>query len=124
MSQKYTILLVGSGGREHVIAHQLAKSSQCKKLYIAPGNPGTFQCGENIPIAVDDIDGLITFCKNHNVDITFVGPEQPLALGIVDSFQSAGLRIVGPNQQASQLESSKAWAKAKYKEYGIPTAAY
>ena len=92
--------------------------------YIAPGNPGTFQCGENVDISVDDIDGLVKFVTDHAIDLTFVGPEQPLALGIVDAFEQQGLAIVGPNKEASQLESSKAWAKAKYKSYNMPTAEY
>ena len=124
MSNQIKILLIGSGGREHVIAHQLAKSPRCQQLYIAPGNPGTFQCGENVDINVDDIDGLVAFAKDNAIDLTFVGPEQPLALGIVDAFEQKGLIIVGPNKEASQLESSKAWAKAKYKSYQMPTAEY
>jgi phosphoribosylamine---glycine ligase len=119
-----TVLLIGSGGREHVIAHQIAKSQRCEKLYIAPGNPGTFQCGENVDVSGDNIPELLTFVKNNDVDITFVGPEQPLALGIVDVFQTEGLAIVGPNKIAAQLESSKAWAKKKYADYGMPTADY
>ena len=118
------ILLVGSGGREHAIAHSLKKSSSLTELFIAPGNPGTFQCGTNVPISADNIDALLDFAKQNSIDLTFVGPEQPLALGIVDAFQAAGLTIVGPNKDAAQLESSKAWAKAKYDAYGMPTAAY
>ena len=118
------ILLIGSGGREHAIAHRLALSSKCETLFIAPGNPGTFQCGINVNVPADDISGLLQFAKESDIDLTFVGPEQPLALGIVDAFQKEGLAIVGPNKEAAQLESSKAWAKAKYEAYGIPTAAY
>ncbi|MEK9727205.1 MAG: phosphoribosylamine--glycine ligase [Candidatus Margulisiibacteriota bacterium] len=118
------ILLIGSGGREHAIAHCLSKSDRLKKLYVAPGNPGTFQCAENVPISVNDTEALITFAKAHQIDFTFVGPEQPLADGIVDAFQAQNLRIIGPNQDAAQLESSKAWAKSKYKQYGIPTSDY
>ena len=92
--------------------------------FIAPGNPGTFQCGENVNIAADDIDGLLAFALETSIDLTFVGPEQPLALGIVDAFESKGLTIVGPNKVAAQLESSKAWAKQKYQSYGIPTAVH
>lgn len=118
------ILLVGSGGREHAVAHRLALSPKCTELFIAPGNPGTFQCGTNVGIPADDIPSLLKFANESKIDLTFVGPEQPLALGIVDAFESEGLTIVGPNKEAAQLESSKAWAKAKYDAYGIPTAAY
>lgn len=118
------VLLIGSGGREHAIAHQLIRSPRCDALYIAPGNPGTMQCGTNVPIAADDIDGLLAFAQQNSVDITIVGPEQPLALGIVDAFAANGRAIIGPNKQAAQLESSKAWAKARYTAYGIPTAPY
>ncbi len=118
------ILLIGSGGREHAIAYKLATSTKCKKLFIAPGNPGTFQCGENVPIAADNISELLAFAKDNQIDLTFVGPEVPLAMGIVDAFEAYNLCIIGPNKVASQLESSKAWAKAKYKQYGIPTAQY
>jgi phosphoribosylamine--glycine ligase len=118
------ILLIGSGGREHAIAHSLSKSSQISTLFCAPGNPGTFQCATNVNIKADDLDALLRFAKDEQVDLTFVGPEQPLALGIVDVFKQHGLAIVGPDKIASQLESSKSWAKAKYKQYGIPTAEY
>jgi phosphoribosylamine--glycine ligase len=123
-NKKMNVLLIGSGGREHAIAHALATSEKCSALFIAPGNPGTFQCGENVPINGNDIDGLVAFAKENTIDMTFVGPEQPLALGIVDAFNLHGLRIVGPNKAAAQLEGSKAWAKAKYDAYGIPTAHY
>ena len=116
------ILLIGSGGREHVIAHRLSQSKHCSKLFISPGNPGTFQCGENISIPVEHINELVKFAKENVIELTFVGPEIPLALGIVDAFKDAGLRIVGPDKNAAQLESSKAWAKSKYKKYNIPSA--
>ena len=118
------VLLIGSGGREHAIAHALNKSPNLASLYVAPGNPGTFQCAQNVDIKADDLNGLLTFAKEKEIDLTFVGPEQPLALGIVDLFNSEGLKIVGPNKEAAQLESSKSWAKSKYKKYGIPTADY
>ena len=124
MGDKKRLLLIGSGGREHAIAHQLVKSSRCEHLFIAPGNPGTFQCGENVDLDINNHELVIKFVKENSVDLTFVGPEQPLADGIVDAFNQAGLAIVGPNKIASQLESSKAWAKAKYQKYGIPTANY
>ncbi len=118
------VLLIGSGGREHAIAYRLATSTKCEQLFIAPGNPGTFQCGKNVSISADNVSELVDFAKNNHIDLTFVGPEVPLALGIVDAFESQNLCIVGPNKVASQLESSKSWAKDKYKQYGIPTADY
>jgi phosphoribosylamine--glycine ligase len=118
------ILLIGSGGREHALAYRLASSPKCGQLFIAPGNPGTFQCGKNIDIMADNLDGLLDFALSEGIDLTVVGPEQPLSLGIVDLFQSHGLVIVGPNREASQLEGSKAWAKDRYRDYGIPTADY
>ncbi len=118
------ILIIGSGGREHALAYTFAKSPQLTQLYVAPGNPGTFQCAQNVPIAADNIAALLEFAHTHAIDITFVGPEQPLALGIVDAFHAKGLAIIGPSREAAQLESSKAWAKQKYAAYGIPTADY
>ncbi|NBV82825.1 phosphoribosylamine--glycine ligase [bacterium] len=118
------LLLIGSGGREHAIARQLRQSPRCTQLFIAPGNPGTETLGTNVPIKDSDIEGLIQFAKSNDIQLTIVGPEGPLVLGIVDRFEAEGLAIVGPNRVASQLEGSKKWAKDKMKAYGIPTAAY
>lgn len=118
------ILLIGSGGREHAIARQLRQSPLLSHLFIAPGNPGTGHFGQNVPIKETDIYGLLKFAKTNAVDLTIVGPEGPLVLGITDHFEAEGLKIVGPNQEAAQLEGSKKWAKDKMAKYGIPTAAY
>ncbi len=118
------ILIVGAGGREHALAWKLAQSPYTRKLYIAPGNAGTHTLGQNLDIQVDDTDALLRFAKANEIDLTVVGPEVPLAAGIVDQFQAAGLRIFGPTQAAAQLESSKAFAKEFMVENNIPTAAF
>lgn len=122
------ILVVGSGGREHALAWKLAQSPKVKKVYVAPGNGGTAlaQQGqssiENLPIS--DINELANFAEREKIYLTVVGPEAPLAAGIVDVFRKRGLRIFGPTQLAAQLESSKDFAKAFMKRHGIPTADY
>lgn len=116
------ILIVGSGGREHALAWKIAASPLCKKLYVAPGNAGTHEW--NIPIKANDIQDLVRFAKDESIDLTVVGPEEPLSLGITDSFQEAGLKIVGPSKAAAKLESSKAFAKGIMDKAGVPTAKY
>lgn len=118
------LLVVGSGGREHALAWRLLQSDRVRKVYVAPGNAGTaLEPGlENVPLT--DIGELITFVREHDVAFTLVGPEAPLAAGIVDRFREAGLAIFGPTQAAAQLESSKDFAKAFMKRHGIPTADY
>ena len=106
------ILLIGSGGREHSIAKKLAESPLLTKLYTAPGNPGTAEYGKNVAIKETDIQALIIFAKENHIDLAFVGPEAPLAIGIVDAFEDAGIKMVGPRKKVAQLEGSKAWAKA------------
>jgi phosphoribosylamine---glycine ligase len=118
------VLIVGGGGREHAIAWALSRSSLVEKLYIAPGNAGTQQVGENVAISADDIPALLNFTKEKQIGLTVVGPEAPLAAGIVDEFTAAGLKIFGPTRAAAQLESSKAFAKAFMQQVGIPTAGY
>lgn len=118
------ILLIGSGGREHAIAIALNKSPLLSKLYIAPGNPGMKKLGTCIDIKATDISALKDFAVQEQIDLTFVGPEDPLAAGIVDTFESAGLNIIGPNQYLAQLESSKTWSKQLMMDAGIPTARY
>ncbi len=118
------VLLIGSGGREHSIALKLSQSPRLTQLYIAPGNPGTEQVGINVPIGETQIDELIQFAKKEKIDLTFVGPEGPLAAGIVDRFQAEKLAIVGPDLKGAQLESSKKWAKEIMIKNHIPTAAY
>ncbi|MDW7661069.1 MAG: phosphoribosylamine--glycine ligase, partial [Bacillota bacterium] len=118
------ILIVGSGGREHAIAWKLNQSSRNPELFAAPGNVGIMEIATCIDIPVDDIDALLTFAKDQNIDLTVVGPEVPLVLGIVDRFESEGLKIIGPNQVSAQFEGSKDFTKAFLTKHGIPTAAY
>jgi phosphoribosylamine--glycine ligase len=116
------VLVVGSGGREHALVWKLAQSPHITKLYCAPGNAGSRQQAENIPIAADDIAGLRRFALEQRIDLTVVGPELSLALGITDAFAESGLCVFGPTQAAAQLETSKAFAKRFMWEEGIPTA--
>ncbi len=117
------ILLVGGGGREHALAWALRRSPLCDRLFVAPGNGGTATLDgvENVPIAADDVAALRDFAAAHSVALTVVGPEAPLAAGIVDAFQAAGLPIFGPTQAAARLESSKLFAKEFMQRHGIPT---
>ncbi len=116
------VLLIGSGGREHAIAWKLAQSKELTKLYIAPGNPGTAQCGENISIASDDIDKLLDFAQQNDVGLVVVGPEDPLAAGLVDVFEAAGIKAFGPSADAAQLEADKAFAKQLMRSSSVSTA--
>ncbi len=120
------ILVVGQGGREHAMAWKMAQSSFVKKVFVAPGNAGTAteKKVENIDIAADDIAALLAFALLKKIDLTVVGPELPLSLGIVDQFQQANLLCFGPNKMAAQLESSKVFCKNFLKKYHIPTANY
>jgi phosphoribosylamine---glycine ligase len=118
------VLVIGSGGREHALVWKLAQSPLLSRLYCAPGNAGTAEQAENVPIHIDDMASLLAFARSHSIDFTVVGPELPLALGIVDRFRQQGLAIFGPTQQAASLESSKAFAKAVMAKYGIPTAPF
>jgi len=116
------ILVIGSGGREHALVNALAQSPQSPTLYAAPGNPGTARHGTNVDVAANDIDGLVQFATNEEIDLTIVGPEQPLVDGIVGRFDEAGLRIIGPTADAARLEGSKAFADQFMDRHGIPTA--
>ncbi|MBE0537268.1 MAG: phosphoribosylamine--glycine ligase [Phycisphaerae bacterium] len=116
------VLLVGSGGREHAIAWRLSQSKGLGKLYIAPGNPGTATYGQNIAIAADDITGLVNFAKSNYVGLAVIGPEDPLAAGIVDAFEAVGIKAFGPSAGAAQLEADKAFAKQVMRANSIPTA--
>lgn len=118
------ILIVGSGGREHALAWKIAQSPKVKKIYVAPGNGGTEELAENIPIGANEIDRLLAFAREHQIDLTIVGPEEPLLLGIVDRFEEAGLRIYGPERKAALIEGSKSFAKRLMKNQAIPTASY
>ncbi|BCR03926.1 phosphoribosylamine--glycine ligase [Desulfuromonas versatilis] len=118
------ILVVGGGGREHALVWKIAQSPLVDKVYCAPGNPGIAGLAECVAIAADDIDGLLAFAREMAIELTVVGPEVPLTLGIVDRFQAAGLEIFGPSQAAARIEGSKGFSKDLMAKYGIPTAAY
>lgn len=118
------VLIIGSGGREHALAWKLSQSSRIGKLFVAPGNGGTRQVAENVGINATDIDGLVQFAVSNDIGLTVVGPDDPLALGVVDAFQARGLRIFGPTRAAAEIESSKAFAKNLMLEAGIPTATF
>lgn len=122
------ILLLGSGGREHALAWKIAQSAKCSKLFIAPGNAGTAEVGENIAIGVNEFDRLKDFTIKEKVDMVVVGPEDPLVNGIYDAFKedarTATIPVIGPSKAGAVLEGSKDFAKAFMKRHGIPTAAY
>lgn len=120
------VLVVGSGGREHALAWQAAQAADVEQVFVAPGNAGTVgEPGvENVPIAVGDLDGLLEFARERGIDLTIVGPEDPLVAGIVDRFSEAGLACFGPSAAAAQLEGSKSFAKEFMSRHGIPTAAW
>jgi phosphoribosylamine--glycine ligase len=118
------ILLVGNGGREHAIAWSLSQSRHQPQLFFAPGNPGMQELGQRLDITPTDIDGLLLFAQREHIDLTVVGPEVPLSMGLADRFQQAGLKVFGPVQAGAQLESSKAFAKDLMAKYNIPTAGY
>jgi phosphoribosylamine--glycine ligase len=120
------VLVIGGGGREHALAWKIAQSPKAEKVFVAPGNAGTAhepKC-ENVAIAAEDVDGLLHFAQQNKIDLTVVGPEAPLVLGVVDKFRAAGLRIFGPTRDAAQLEGSKAFTKDFLARHQIPTAAY
>lgn len=118
------VLVIGSGGREHALCWKISKSQRVSKVYCAPGNGGTLEVAENIPINVDEIEKLVQFAIENNIDLTVVGPELPLVLGIVDKFQEKGLKIFGVNKTCAQLEGSKDFSKEFMEKYNIPTAKY
>ena len=118
------VLVVGGGGREHALVWKLAQSPQVSRLYAAPGNAGIARHAECLPLAATDIDGLLAFATENDIDLTVVGPETPLIAGIVDAFEQKGLRIFGPAREPALLEGSKAYAKGLMLRSGIPTAAY
>lgn len=118
------ILVIGKGGREHALAYACHKSKLCDELYMAPGNPGMAKIGTCVDVSDSDIEGLVSFAKEKQIDLSIVGPEATLSLGVVDAFQKAGLKIFGPTKAAAQVESSKDFAKKIMAKYAIPTAAY
>lgn len=118
------VLIIGSGGREHAIAWKLSSENNVKKIYCAPGNPGIANVAQCLNIDDSDIDSLVKFAKENQIDLTIVGPEVPLVNGIVDEFEKENLRIFGPNKKCSQLEGSKAFCKDFMMRHDIPTAKY
>jgi phosphoribosylamine---glycine ligase len=118
------VLVVGGGGREHALVWKIAQSPKVSKLFCAPGNAGISQQATLVPIQANDLNGLLKFALEERIDLTVVGPEDPLTRGIVDLFESKGLVIFGPNRKAAEIEGSKAFAKEIMRKYHIPTAAY
>ena len=122
------ILLLGSGGREHALAWKIAQSPKCEKLYIAPGNAGTANCGENVAMKADDFEAIKAFIVDNNVDMVVVGPEDPLVKGVYDDLKNdartQNVPVIGPSKAGAVLEGSKDFAKAFMKRHSIPTAAY
>src|SRR4029453_10728082 len=118
------LLVIGGGGREHALAWRLTQSPRVQKVYVAPGNGGTATENGVENVAISEIPALIAFAKKEEIALTVVGPEAPLAAGIVDAFRDAGLAIFGPTRAAAQLESSKDFAKAFMQRHGLPTAQY
>ncbi len=118
------VLVIGGGGREHAIVYALSRSPQVEKIYCAPGNAGIAALAECVAIRDTDVEGLLAFARDHRIDLTVVGPEAALAAGVVDAFRAAGLPIFGHTKAATQIESSKEFAKQIMTRYGVPTAAY
>lgn len=118
------VLVIGKGGREHALVHAVSRSGRVRKIYAAPGNPGMAQLAECVNISDSDVDGLLAFAKEKHIDLTIVGPEHTLSLGVVDAFQKEGLKIFGPTKDAAQVETSKDFSKKIMDKYGIPTARY
>ncbi|MCS7229882.1 MAG: phosphoribosylamine--glycine ligase [Candidatus Kryptonium sp.] len=118
------ILVVGSGGREHALVWKIAQSEKVEKIYCAPGNAGISEIAQTVQIKPEDLNSLLNFAIDQKIDLTVVGPELPLSLGIVDLFESRGLKIFGPRKLPAEIESSKVFAKNFMKKYGIPTANY
>ena len=116
------VLVIGGGGREHALVWKIAQSPAVKKIYCAPGNAGIARLADCVSIGAAEIDKLLAFAQDEKIDLTVVGPEDPLSMGIVDQFEAAGLRIFGASQKAAQIESSKSFAKMIMQKYGVPTA--
>ena len=118
------VLLVGSGGREHALAWKIAQSPQRSTLFIAPGNPGTVQIGRNVPVSATSVEALVNIATQEQVGLVVIGPEAPLAAGLSDACQAAGIPVFGPTAAAAQIESSKTFAKQIMQQAGVPTAAF
>ena len=116
------VLVIGAGGREHALCWLIRERAPATELYCAPGSPGTEECGESVAIDASDIEGLRRFAAERGIDLTVVGPELPLSLGVVDAFRERGLRIFGPSRAAARLESSKVFAKEFMHRHGVPTS--
>jgi phosphoribosylamine--glycine ligase len=123
MSGQTSLLIIGGGGREHALAWKLAQSPRAGRIYCAPGNAGTAQIAENVPLRPTDSAGLVEFAKSHGIGLTVIGPDEALAAGGADAFLAAGLRVFGPTQAAARLEWSKIFCKEFLQRHGIPTAA-
>jgi len=123
-SGKMKVLIVGGGGREHAIAWKISQSPKVSKLYCAPGNGGIASLAQCVPIKAMDIEGITSFAKSEGIDLVVVAPDDPLAAGMVDALENAGIRAFGPVKAAAEIESSKVFSKNLMKKYGIPTAAY
>src|SRR5258706_11270613 len=124
MVNKKSVLIIGSGGREHAFGWKMKQSPDVAKIYFAPGNAGTALVGENMPINATDTKNLLDFAIAHAIDLAVVGPDDALAAGVVNVFQENGLLIFGPTKEAAQIESSKAFAKKFMQEEGVPTAMF
>ncbi|MBN1461576.1 MAG: phosphoribosylamine--glycine ligase [Armatimonadetes bacterium] len=124
MSSQLRILVIGSGAREHALVWKLAQSPRAEKVYCAPGNAGIAAQAECVPISVMDLEALAAFAQEHEIGLTVVGPEAPLAAGIVDVFQERGLNVFGPTRRAAVLESSKAWSKGFFARHDLPTGCF
>jgi phosphoribosylamine--glycine ligase len=118
------VLIIGGGGREHAIAHKVSQSPKVSKLFCAPGNAGIAECAECVDIAVNDFNGLAAFAEKEGIDLTIVGPDDPLVAGVVDVFEQRKLRVFGPTKNAAIIEGSKAFSKDLMNKYHIPSAAY
>ena len=118
------VLVIGSGGREHAIVYQLSRSAQVEKIYCAPGNAGIAQLAECVTISDTDVEQLLAFARAHQIDLCVVGPEASLAAGVADAFRAAGIPVFGHSKAATQIESSKEFAKQLMAKYHVPTAAY
>jgi phosphoribosylamine--glycine ligase len=118
------ILVIGSGGREHALVWKISQSSRVTRLFCAPGSTAIGDLAECVPISPEEIEKLAEFAEREKIDLTVVGPELPLTLGITDLFENKGLKIFGPNREAAQLEGSKVFAKKILKENAIPTASF
>src|SRR6478609_76916 len=118
------ILVIGNGGREHALAWKVVQNKEVSRVYVAPGNAGTALNADMVNVQISSVTDLLEFAQKEQINLTIVGPEAPLSMGVVDAFRAAGLKIFGPTKAAAQLEGSKDYAKAFMMRHNIPTAAY